>query len=357
MVGGEGKRRPFVTIGVTTYNRHELLRQTLDSILAQTFSDFEVIVGNDYTEEVLTGEMLGITDPRVRFVNHPRNLREVGNMNALLGMATGRYFTWQFDDDLYEPDFLLIAHEGLEKTGFPPAFFTSFRILIGGEKFRPQKVQSYTMREFTGREFLDWYSAFQTQVFSTYGLFETSVLKSTVGGFEELSTSAVGLYSEYLYLVKCALLDRIVYIDAPLYVFRQHEDSWSESNTDLENYRSTGQELIRRSSAVLLNPSLADDYAENLFKVCSLHLIEFAHKSGRHVNYISEHARKKFGIKAVCRTIASHWRESFQVRKLYLSLGGDIGFRNRLVFMKVVLFCNYLMLSHLYHYFFGKKQA
>jgi glycosyltransferase involved in cell wall biosynthesis len=85
----EETTRPFFSIGVTTYNRHELLRETLNSILAQSFTDFEVIVGNDYTQEVLTGEMLGITDPRIRFVNHPRNLREVGNMNALLEMAKG----------------------------------------------------------------------------------------------------------------------------------------------------------------------------------------------------------------------------------------------------------------------------
>ena len=40
---------PFFSIGVTTYNRRELLKCTLDSIIKQKFSDFEVIVGNDYT--------------------------------------------------------------------------------------------------------------------------------------------------------------------------------------------------------------------------------------------------------------------------------------------------------------------
>ena len=39
---------PFFSIGVTTYNRKELLKQTLISIINQTFTDFEVIVGNDY---------------------------------------------------------------------------------------------------------------------------------------------------------------------------------------------------------------------------------------------------------------------------------------------------------------------
>jgi len=352
-----GEDRPFVTIGVTTYNRKELLRQTLDSILAQTFTDFEVIVGNDYTGETLTGELLGISDPRIRFVNHPENLREVGNMNALLNLASGRYFTWQFDDDLYEPEFLQVCYDNLAKTGFPAAVFTSFRILVDKEEFMPRKSSYGPLKEFSGLEFLSWYSPFKTQVFSTYGLFDTATLKSRVGELEELNNEAVGLYSEYHYLVKCALLDRILYVDAPLYVFRQHEESWSESNTDLEIYRTSGKELIRQSSLVLQSPSLAGDFAANLLKVCCLHLIEYAHKSGRHVNYMSRNVREQFGIKAVIRTLSGHWRETMNIAKLYLTLGGTFGFRNLVECVKVVLFCNYLMTSHLCHFFAGRRKV
>ena len=333
-----------------------MLRETLNSVLAQTFPDFEVIVGNDYTAEVLTGEMLGINDPRIRFVNHPRNLREVGNMNALLAMATGSYFTWLFDDDLYEPDFLQTAHDCLTERGFPPAYFPSYRILIGEEEFLPQKIEHSDIIEFTGRGFLRWYSAFQTQVFPTYGLFDTEVLKNRLGGFEELIDTAVGLYSEYFFLIKCGLLDRIIYSNAPLYVFRQHEGSWSESNVDLKNYLVAGQELICRSSEVLRNADLVEDYSENLLTVCSLHLIEFAHKSGRYVYYISENAQKKFGIRAAFSAIARHWRTSWKTRRLYLALTGDRTLHNLLAFLKVILFCNYLMLSQLSYYFYKRSR-
>lgn len=358
MVESDSSGRPFVSIGVTTYDRHDLLRQTLDSVLAQTFTDFEVIVGNDYTAEVLTGDMIGITDPRVRFVNHPRNLREVGNMNALLEMATGRYFTWLFDDDLYEPDFLRVGHDCLTEAGFPPAFFSSYRTIIGEEEFQPQKIPRITMTKFTGREFLRWYSAFRIKMYPTYGLFDTAVLRSKLGGFVELNNSAaVGLYSEHLLLVKCALLDRVIYVDAPYYIYRQHEGSWSESCTDLKYYQTAGQELIRRSSNVLRHPSLVDDYSENLLKICSFYLIEFAFKSGRYAHYISETARKKFGIKAAFTTISRHWRESWETRKLYRTLGGDNSLLNWIAFLKIVLFCNYMMITHLFHYFSGRKSV
>lgn len=337
--------QPFFTIGVPTYNRHDLLRETLQSILSQGFADFEVIVGNDYTAETLTGELLGISDPRVRFVNYPRNLREVGNMSALLELATGRYFTWLFDDDLYEPDFLQTAHDCLVKTGFPPAFFSSFRMMKPGENFQPQNLQYGTIAELTGREFLRCYSAHRPKIASTSGLFDTVALRSIVGGVEELCASPIGLHCEYLFLVKCALLGRIIYVDAPLYVFRRHPDSSSESTQDLENYLIAGQALVRRSSEVLRHPTLVDDYSANLIKICVIHIITFAYVASRF-----EFAQRGFGVCTIYRALSRHRKETLLTRKLYARQGGDTGFRSRLAFLRIEFFCRYIILRLLAYY-------
>ena len=110
---------PLFSIGVTTYDRVELLIETLSSITAQTFTDFEVIVGNDNPERTLTAEALGVDDQRIRFVNHASNLGELNNMNTLLDISRGRYFTWLADDDLYAPTFLAAVAEALEKCHYP----------------------------------------------------------------------------------------------------------------------------------------------------------------------------------------------------------------------------------------------
>lgn len=337
--------QPFFTIGVTTYNRHDLLRETLDSVLSQGFTDFEVIVGNDYQAEVLTGEILGISDSRIRIVNYPHNLREVGNMNALLEMATGRYFTWLFDDDLYEPDFLQTGHDVLVKTDFPPALFSSFRMLKVGEVFQSRKVSYSTTLELTGREFLRRYSANRPEIASTYGLFDTVALKSIVGRCEVLSPSAIGLYSEYLFLVKCALLGRIVYIDAPFYVFRRHADSYSESNLDLENHLIAGRELIRRSGEVLRDPTLVEERAATLMKICKIHIITFAYKVAR-----IEFARSRFRVGTLSRAFLKHWNEAIDTRKRYISLSGDAGLLGRFSFFRTVFHCQYLILRLLIHF-------
>ena len=337
--------QPFFTIGVPTYNRHELLRETLNSVLSQGFIDFEIIVGNDYQSEVLTGEMLGIPDPRIRIVNYPGNLREVGNMNSLLGLASGRYFTWLFDDDLYEPDFLQTAHDCLEQTEFPPALFPSFRMLKVSEQFQPREVRFNTMIEFTGREFMSWYSASRPEIASTCGLFDTSALMNVVGGVEEMCDSAIGIYCEYLFLVKCALFDRIVYIDAPYYVFRRHANSASESNQDLGNHKVAGQELVRRCGEVLHHPTLVDDCSANLIKICKIHIITFAYVTSRF-----EFAQTKFGVRTVFRALSRHWKESSRSRQLYEKQGGDAGIRTSFAFFKLNMFCWYLIVRHLAHF-------
>lgn len=335
---------PFFSIGVPTYNRHELLRETLASILAQGFSDFEVIVGNDYTAEVLTGDMLGITDPRIRIVNHPCNLREVGNMNALLELASGRYFTWLFDDDLYEPDFLQTAHDCLLKSGFPPAFFSSFRMLKPVETFQPALFEHNGTSELSGKEFLNWYSAAHPQIASTSGMFDTAALRTT-GGVEELCNSAIGIYCEYLLLVKCALLGRIAFMDAPFYVFRRHADSASENNQDLENHRDAGRELLKRCSEVLHHPILVQDYSENLMKIAEIHLITFAYITSRF-----EFAQKGHWYGTVCRALRRHWKESMSIKKQYSSLGGDTRLHKNLTFLQTNIFCSYIILRLLAHF-------
>lgn len=328
MAGTE--RRPFFTIAVPTYDRHDLLRETLHAILAQTFTDFEVIVGNDYTAELLTGEVLGISDPRVRFVNHPQNLREVGNMNALLAFAQGRYFTWLFDDDLYEPDFLFRAHDNLTRTDYPPALFPSYRVLWELEPFRPVNISFCPESLFSGREFLKSYFSGRLKIVSTSGLFETSVLREVATPLEELCPSAIGLYSEFLLLMRCALFERIGFMDAPFVLMRAHTGSWSESNTELNKYQEAGQRLVRLSAQVFRAPALSDDFRENLLGICRLHLYTYAYKTAKF-----EIARGNFGPIGAYRSIARLTREHVIIRRTYADEADTRGFPTYLLFLPI----------------------
>lgn len=329
MVAAAGERMPFFSIGITTYDRHDLLVEAIRSVLAQEFADFEIIVGNDYQAETLTPEMLGIDDPRLVIVNHPVNLREVGNMNALLAAARGHYFTWLFDDDLLEPDFLSVAHALLCRPDPPSALFTGYRILWGEEPFLPVRRHGIRDEHVSGPEFLDRYFSGRLKIISTAGLYRTDLLRGDSPPMEELCRSAVGLYCEYLLLAKCARFDRIAVLDAPLAVMRAHAGSWSESNLELEKYREAGQALVQRSAVLFRQAGIAGAaYRRVLLGVCALHLYTFAYKSARR-----EAARGAYGPGAALQALGRLKGEHVRTRALFGELAGTSPRKAALLFL------------------------
>ena len=91
-----------VSICVPTYNRKEYLRQTLDSIAAQTYKDFEIIVFDDGSTDG-TEEMVKNTGHDIRYYWH-KNQGEAATCNKLIELANEDYITFVHSDDLLFPD-------------------------------------------------------------------------------------------------------------------------------------------------------------------------------------------------------------------------------------------------------------
>ncbi|MBI3096102.1 MAG: glycosyltransferase family 2 protein [Rhodocyclales bacterium] len=263
---------PYFSIGVTTFKRRELLTETLSSILAQTFTDFEVIVGNDNTAESLTQEILGIDDPRVRIVNHAVNLGEIANMNELLAQSRGRYFTWLADDDLYAPDFLQAVWDAHRDCGQVSAVFTGY---ASGEHYDGRRVEyEGTFRQYRGRDFLGDYLARRIKVIGCYGIFEIQSLRS-IGGMQQLG-QGFSPYSDNLLAIGAGSLKCLCYIDAPLIFFRTHPQSISYSSPDLDAYLSAQDDLCARALEIFKIPQLQPDMQLNLYELLSHWCLTFA---------------------------------------------------------------------------------
>ncbi|MDX2097779.1 MAG: glycosyltransferase family 2 protein, partial [Leptolyngbyaceae cyanobacterium bins.59] len=65
---------PTVSILITTYNRSKLLKRAIDSVLAQSFQDFELVVIDDHSTDDTPELMATLTDPRIRYIRRPENL-------------------------------------------------------------------------------------------------------------------------------------------------------------------------------------------------------------------------------------------------------------------------------------------
>lgn len=99
---------PAVSVGLPVYNGERYLAAAIESILAQTYGDFELLLcdnaSTDATPEIC--RRYAAADPRVRYVRHPENLGAAENYNVAFRLARGRYFRWAAHDDLLEPRLL-----------------------------------------------------------------------------------------------------------------------------------------------------------------------------------------------------------------------------------------------------------
>ncbi len=99
-------RVPKISVCVPTYNRSGMLKPFLESIFAQTFTDYEVIVSDNCSTDATPAVMSGFSDGRLRSHRNETNIGPFPNMNLLLQMARGDYVCIVHDDDLYAPTFL-----------------------------------------------------------------------------------------------------------------------------------------------------------------------------------------------------------------------------------------------------------
>jgi len=112
-----GPAPPAITVGMPVFNDGAFLRQALDSVLAQTFTDFTLIISDDAStdgSERICQEYAG-KDARITFVQQPRNLGISRNMRFLRDQARSPYFAWVGDDDVWADRFLERLWRSLEE--------------------------------------------------------------------------------------------------------------------------------------------------------------------------------------------------------------------------------------------------
>ncbi|MFP3867794.1 MAG: glycosyltransferase family 2 protein [Desulfobacteraceae bacterium] len=99
---------PRVSIGLPVYNGARWLKEALDSFLAQTFEDFELIISDnastDKTPEICRA--YAARDARIRYYRNEKNLGAAENYNRVFHLSTGEYFKWAADDDWCAPNCL-----------------------------------------------------------------------------------------------------------------------------------------------------------------------------------------------------------------------------------------------------------
>lgn len=217
---------PRVSIGMPVFNAQRYLREAIDSLLAQTMTDFEIVLcdnaSTDATVEIC--REYAARDPRVRYHRNSSNFGVVANFNRAFELSTGCYFKWAAYDDLHAPTYLercaavldaeptiVVCHsltrsideDGHDRGEFPAAL--RLDVPHPAERFRR----------------MIWTDAFPP----IWGLFRAAQVRRS------------GLFGPYMgsdrnFLAEIVLAGGVAYVPEFLFMLRDHPGSYTASVTE-----------------------------------------------------------------------------------------------------------------------------
>lgn len=157
-------KHPIVSIGLPVYNGEDFLKYALDSLLSQTFRDFEIIISDnastDNTPKICQEYVL--KDKRIRYIRQNNNMGALWNFNFVLKQSNKEYFIWVSSDDKLHPEFLEKNIDILEKN-------KNVVCSIGDVIFSDVVNYEFKSNNETKKTFRQRY------VKSTYGTYESKV--------------------------------------------------------------------------------------------------------------------------------------------------------------------------------------
>jgi glycosyltransferase involved in cell wall biosynthesis len=209
--------KPLVSVGVPVYNGERTLRQTLDSLLGQTYDNLELIICDNRSGDdtsVICREYAA-RDPRVKYFLNDQNVGCQPNFNRVLELATGEYFMWTSADDLRPPKAVANLVEALQSS--PQAVLAHGPILAEIRGF-DGLVEVRNEMDLLADSAAKRVATF-TQRLKHNGMNYSLCRRSVLTASEARLGSNYG--NDYLFCLKLCFLGPAAWIDQPMVMYRQ----------------------------------------------------------------------------------------------------------------------------------------
>lgn len=232
---------PLVSIVLPVYNGEKYLASAIDSILAQSYENWELIIVNDCSTDnsPFIMEKYAKKDARIRIVNNKENLKLPRSLNAGFAEAKGMYYTWTSDDNLLKPDMLATLVEVMEKEESLGLVYSNYT----GIDETGTETGLYEMREPDAM-----YSG--NPVGASF-LYRADIAKK-IGGYDD----DLFLAEDYDYWMRIFIEAPVKKISEDLYYYRRHRGSLTE--TRKESIRHQTFLALKKNYSALLKRTEKD---------------------------------------------------------------------------------------------------
>lgn len=208
---------PRVSIGLPVYNGERFLREAIDSVLAQTFTDFELVISDNASTDrsaEIAAEYVA-KDKRVRHLRHDVTSGARWNFNRVFEERRGEFFVWLAHDDSWEPEFLERCVAALDRDQglvhcFSDVVYVDEHSAVVGSRELSMRTGSERAHERLWDLLMVWHDCLPI-----FGVVRADVLGRT---------PLIGPYAsgDHLLLAQLGLAGRLGMIHEPLFRSRAH---------------------------------------------------------------------------------------------------------------------------------------
>src|SRR5712692_7642398 len=224
-------RTPSVSLGLLVYNGETFLREAIESILAQTYTDFELIISDNASTDGTAPicKDYQARDLRIGYHRNEKNIGAAGNFNRVFSLARGKYFKWVAHDDVYDKKYLAKCVQILDRHQSVVLCSTDLAIIDEHGNIVKENVDKInTDAETTHERFRALLSNHHCyEMVSGLMRSEAAKLGPPVGSYG---------HSDGIFLTRLGLLGRFHQIPGRLFYYREHSNASHKVNTTFRDY-------------------------------------------------------------------------------------------------------------------------
>jgi hypothetical protein len=214
---------PKVSVLMATYNGAGFIRPSVNSLLAQTFRDFELIIVDDCSTDATPDILRSFDDPRIRIIRNEKNLGVVLSRNRCLAHATGGYIAMQDHDDLSRPTRLALQVAYLDANPGVVLLGTAAHTLEDGRIYPPKRPAT------SSPALLAWLLLVANPLICSSIMFRAAAARQ----LDEFMRPDYTYADDFDLYHRIQRIGAIARLDKPLTVYRLHQSNASRTHEDL----------------------------------------------------------------------------------------------------------------------------
>ena len=222
----------LISIVLPVYNGAKYLRESIDSVLAQTYTNWELLIVDDCSKDETPeiAQEYARKDARVRYYRNEQNLRLPRNLNKGFSLAKGDYLTWTSDDNRYRPEALAKLLSALKESTGAHLAYASYDVIDEKDRL----IETYIAKQGSIKRLIG---------FNTVGacFLYTREAYETVGDYDH----EMILVEDYDYWQRIAMRFKTVVVEEILYDYRRHSGALTSTMRQDQFNRNREKMLLK----------------------------------------------------------------------------------------------------------------